>query len=103
MSMHLEKGQRIWFSDGKKSFRVREANEHFAICTQPYNFRPKTVVYTIIDFERGVRGPDNMVFGIHDYYSDEDCKDAFDELNRGELEVSGRTSRFVKLDIIKVQ
>ena len=48
--MILNKGQRVWFSDGKKSFRVREANEKFAICTQPYNFKPETVIYTIIDF-----------------------------------------------------
>lgn len=101
--MILEKGQRVWFSDGKKSFKVREANERFAICTQPYNFKPETVIYTIIDFERNVRGMDNMVFGMHDYYSDEDCAEAFKELNEGVFEVSYKHSKHVELDIVKVK
>lgn len=100
--MILNKGQRVWFSDGKKSFKVREANEKFAICTQPYNFKPETVIYTIIDFENNIRGMDNMVFGVHDYYSDEDCAEAMKELLSGDLEVSRRHHKYVKLDIIKV-
>lgn len=97
----LKKGDKIYFSGNKKAFTVREADEHFAICTQPYNFRPNTVVYTIIDFERNVRGMDNYVFGVHDYYSDEDCKDAMIELQTGMMEVSYKNSRKVPLDIVR--
>ena len=100
---NLVKGQKAWFSDGKKSFKVREANERFAICTQPYNFKPNTVIYTIIDFEREIRGEDNMVIGIHDYYSDDDCTDAMKELLSGELEVSSRSYKHVSLDIVKIK
>lgn len=98
--MVLEKGQKIWFSDGKKSFRVREANDKFAICTQPYNFKPNTVIYTIIDFEHNIRGLDNMVFGMHDYYSDEDCADAMKDLMSGKMEVSRKHHKHVVLDIV---
>ncbi len=98
--MELQKGQRVWFDDDKKSYKVREANDMFAICTKPYNFKPKCVVYTIVDFERGVRGTDNLVFGLYDYYSDEDCKRAFNELNNGGLGVSRRN--YVELRIAKI-
>jgi hypothetical protein len=67
----------------------------------PYNFKPHTVVYTIVDFERNVRGMDNYVFGIYDYYSDEDCEQALQELISGEMEVSYRNH--VELDITRVK
>ena len=98
----LKKGDSVWFSASKKSFKVRECNERFAICTQPYNFRPETVIYTIIDFDRNVRGLDNLVFGIYDYYSDEDCKQAMEDLLHGDMEVSWRSSKNVSLDIVRI-
>ena len=48
---NLKKGDKVWFLNNKKAFTVRACNDRFAICTQPYNFRPQTVVYTIIDLE----------------------------------------------------
>lgn len=95
----LKKGDKIWFETNKRPFTVREANNRFAICTQPYNFKPRTVVYTIIDFERNVRGLDNLVFGLYDYYSDKDCKRALKSLISGEMEVSYRRGKYVELDI----
>lgn len=100
---NLKKGDKVWFSDGKKSFTVRESKDNFAICTQPYNFRPNTVIYTIIDFEREVRGMDNYVFATHDYFSDEDCESAMCDLINKEMEVSYKHSKHVKLDIVKIK
>ena len=99
----LNKGDSVWFAAGRKPFKVRAANDRFAICTQPYNFKPKTVIYTIIDFERNVRGLDNMVLGIYSYYNDEECVAALQDLINGTMEVSYRTSKNVELDIIKVK
>lgn len=99
---NLERGDRIWFWEDKKPFRVRASNERFAICTKPFNLRPKTVLYTIVDFERGVRGMSNYVFDLHDYYMDEDCEDALKELERGEMEVSWRTHKHISIRIKRI-
>lgn len=99
----LNKGDSVWFESCKKSFKVRECNDMFAICTQPYNFKPNTVIYTIIDFDRYVRGLDNYVFGIYDYYSDEDCKQAMEDLMSGNMEVSWKTDKNVSLDIVRIK
>lgn len=99
----LNKDDRVWFSSNKKSFKVRECNDRFAICTQPYNFKPNTVIYTIIDFDRHVRGLDNLIFTVYDYYSDEDCKQAMEDLMSGEIEVSWKTDKNVSLDIVRIK
>ena len=99
----LNKGDSVWFSTSKKSFKVRECNDRFAICTQPFNLRPKTVLYTIIDFDRDVRGEDNLIFTVYDYYSDEDCKQAMEDLMCGEIEVSYKRNKNTILDIVKVK
>lgn len=101
--LKLNKDDRVWFSSNKKSFKVRECNDRFAICTQPFNLQPKTVLYTIIDFDRNVRGEDNLIFTVYDYYSDEDCKQAMEDLIGGEIEVSYKTNKNTKLDIVKVK
>ena len=99
----LNKGDSVWFSTSKKSFKVRECNDRFAICTQPFNLQPKTVIYTIIDFDRYVRGEDNLIFTVYDYYSDEDCKQAMEDLMSGEIEVSYKRNKNTILDIVKVK
>ena len=99
----LNKGDSVWFSASKKSFKVRECNDRFAICTQPFNLQPKTVIYTIIDFDRNVRGEDNLIFTVYDYYSDEDCKQAMEDLMSGEIEVSYKRNKNTILDIVKVK
>jgi hypothetical protein len=99
----LNKDDRVWFSSNKKSFKVRECNDRFAICTQPFNLQPKTVLYTIIDFDRNVRGEDNLIFSVYDYYSDEDCKQAMEDLIGGEIEVSYKRNKNTILDIVKVK
>lgn len=97
----LNIGDKVWFGNGKKPYKVRACNERFAICTKLYNFKPKTVIYTIVDFERNVRGTDNYVFGIYDYYSNEDCQQALHELVCGEMEISHRNC--VELDITRIK
>jgi hypothetical protein len=99
----IHKGDSIWFEVNKKPFRVRECNDRFAICTQPFNFKPKTVIYTIIDFDRNVRGEDNLIFSVYDYYSDEDCKNAMEDLMKGEIEVSYKKNKHTTLDIVNIK
>lgn len=88
-------GTKIWFSSERHGYTVRASNTAFAILTKPFNAQ-KTVLYTIIDWELGIRGPSNLIFNIG-AETDEQCSQLLDMLTSGEIEVSHR--RFVKLDI----
>lgn len=49
-------------SNVKRWWDVREADERFVVLTRQADFQPKsTLFYTIIDWERGVRGPSNKL------------------------------------------
>ena len=88
-------GTKIWFSSERHGYTVRASNTAFAILTKPFNAQ-KTVLYTIIDWELGIRGPSNLIFNIG-VETDEQCSQLLDMLTSGEIEVSSR--RCVKLDI----
>ena len=96
--MEIKAGNRIKFESEGKPYKVRLADERFAICTKPFNLR-HTTIYTIVDLERGVRGPDDLIFG-EGYETDEDMTRALKQLQAGEIEVSHRRS--IPLDIERV-
>ncbi len=89
--------QRIWVSHEVRPYKVRACDDRFAICTKPLNCK-KTVLYTIIDLERGERGTENLIFCMG-FETDQDCQEALERLQKGESEVSYRNC--VKLDIVK--
>lgn len=91
----LNVGDKICLPGQKKPYKVMARNERYIICTQPYNFK-HTVMYFIIDLERGIRGPDNMIF-CFGYETALHCAERLDELERGVIEVSQR--RCVELDL----
>jgi hypothetical protein len=98
----LKVGDKIKFESERKKYTVKAKSDRYLICTKPFN--PKhTVLYTIIDLKRLVRGPDNSIFGIYDYGVQEDidrCLMALEKDSRsdwGDFEVSHRRS--IKLDI----
>lgn len=65
-------GDRIKFAEEKPAYRVQARSPRYLICTRPYNPQ-RTVIYTIVDIDEQVRGPDNMVFG-RGYETREDCE-----------------------------
>lgn len=89
--------KRIWFEEEKKPYKVRCHNERYAICTKPYNFRPETVIYTIVDFQEKIRGTDFYSIGPYDYYTQEDCDNALQDLINGEMEISYRNRIELKI------
>lgn len=91
-------GSKVYFHEYKRPYTVRCRNERFLICTQPFNLK-KTVLYTIIDLEKNIRGTENLIFCMG-YESDLDCLEALERLQSNESEVSKRN--FVQLDIKKV-
>lgn len=125
MVIVLKKGDKVKLAAQKQQWTVRGVTERgrFAILTKPFNLK-HTVLYTVIDFERGVRGRDNC-HGLG-YETDEQIADALeafqateDDLSgqrahlaaeRGETswpsvfsaEVSHRTANYLNLDIVSV-
>lgn len=97
-AMNIQVGDRIKFKSERQSYRVCAANDRFAVCIKPFNAR-RTTLYTIVDFERDIRGPDNMVFP-QGHETDADAERTLRDLKSGDVEVSHRRS--VPLDIEKV-
>lgn len=92
---------KILFAGEKVRWTVRavSADGRWAICTKPFNLQ-HTVFYTIIDFDDGVRGPDNMIFSIG-YETPEQIAQNMARLEAGDMEVSHR--RDLRLDIADVR
>jgi len=95
----MKVGDKIKFEGEKQRYTVQACDERYIIATKPFNAQ-KTVLYTIIDLERGVRGPDNLVFS-HGYESQLDCEQNLKMLQAGGMEVSYR--RFKKLEPEELQ
>lgn len=94
-------GSRVYFEGERMPYTVQARDERFIICTKPFAAR-RTVIYSIIDLERDVRGPDNMVFG-GGYETRDDCEHRLAELMNpnGDMEVSRRNC--VTLAVAKVK
>ena len=95
--MKIKVGNKIKFKEEKQRYTVQACDDRFVICTKPFNPK-KTVLYTIIDFERNERGTDNLVFS-HGYETKKDCKKNLKMLQKKDMEVSYRN--YIKLDIEK--
>ena len=88
-------GQKIGFEGESKRYTVRACSDRFAICTKPFNAK-RTVLYTIIDLEKNIRGTENLIFCMG-FQSDEECQEALVRLISEETEVSHRNH--VELEI----
>ncbi|NKS56185.1 hypothetical protein GS504_00965 [Rhodococcus hoagii] len=99
----LAVGARVQFADTKQWWEVRAASDdnRFVILTR-WTKNPARLEYTIIDHQRGVRGPDNLIF-CPGYTTAEQVAARIRELVAGELEVSQRPSRYLELDIVAVK
>lgn len=95
--MLLARGTKIRFESERLRYTVRVASDRFAVCTKPFNPR-HTVLYTIIDFERDVRGPEDLIFGCG-FETDAQCLEALVRLTLGESAVSYR--HCIPLDMIE--
>ena len=84
----LKPGDPVYVPNEVRPYRVKCRDDRYIICTKPYNPQ-RTVIYFIIDLERCVRGPDNMVF-CSGYETQEQCEERLKELQEGKIEVSYR-------------
>jgi hypothetical protein len=60
-------GDKIKFDSEKQRYTLQAFDQRYLILTKPFNAQ-KTYLYTIVDLERKVRGPCNLIFGLP-----EDC------------------------------
>jgi hypothetical protein len=98
----LETGDKVWLGVEKRPYIVRAANELFAICTKPFNLQ-RTCLYTIIDWRKGKRNRNNMIFNPYDYMNQEDIAECLRDLTDPNhvCEISHRGA--VKLDILHIE
>lgn len=89
----LIKGDRVKLGATKRQWTVRgvTAAGRFAILTQPFNPK-RTVLYTVIDFERGVRGKDDH-YGLG-YETDELVVEALAMFQATEDREAGKVGRW---------
>lgn len=85
----LSVGDRVRFAPYKRAMTVRAVTTggRFAILTMPFNPQ-RTVIYTVIDFERKVRGADNY-YGLG-YETDEQIADALAAFQATEDDLPGQ-------------
>ncbi len=93
-------GQKVYFEGEKLPYVAKAAGDRFVILTKPFNLK-KTVLYTIIDYNKGVRGTNNCVFNVYDYKKQADIEECLKDLESGETEVSHRNC--VPLEIKSIQ
>lgn len=111
----LRVGDRVRFGATKQRWAVQAVTDQgrFAILTKPFNAQ-RTVLYTIVDFDRGVRGKDNF-HGLG-YETPEDIAEALHGLQHtedddrtcegdwciGGVEVSYRSGNHIRLDFVSI-
>jgi hypothetical protein len=73
-------GARIWFLGEKLPYRIRARSKRYLVCTKPFNLL-HTTLYTIVDLSQGIRGTENLIFGMG-AESDQDCQEMIERLTR---------------------
>jgi len=91
----MKVGDKVKFRSEKQRYTIQACDNRFLVCTKPFNAR-KTVLYTIVDFKRNVRGREDLVFCMG-FETRKDCEEALERLQKEESEVSYR--HYMPLDI----
>lgn len=97
--MEIKVGNKIKFTEEVQKYTVIAANDRFAICTKPFNPK-KTVIYSIIDIKKQIRGTENLIFGFG-AETKEQCEDILERLTTGESKISHRNWTKLNIDWIK--
>lgn len=92
----LHPGARVKFAEEKQSYKVICTSKRYTICTKPFNPQ-HTVLYSIIDWQEQVRGPENLIFGMG-AETTEQCLEMLVRLLDGESEVSSRRNTWLKIE-----
>lgn len=123
--LNMKVGQKIFFESDNLPFTVMAVSDRFAVVSRKFNKKEDREllewevergasysiesaykncknfpVYSLIDFEKNIRSTDNLVFGIYDYFSKEDCEKCLAALENEEVSLSHRNE--MELDLISI-
>ena len=86
-------GSEVRFAEERKPYTIRAMSERFVICTRPIRHHGETtVLYSIIDTEEMMRGPNDLVLNCYDYAADDGCRESLAALIADEIQLSRRHS-----------
>jgi len=89
-------------ADATRWWTVRAGDERFTILTRQRDFHAKgKLIYTIIDRERDVRGPCNLIGQGYDVEEEGGCDRLLADLRSGAVEVSYRNN--VRIKIVDIE
>ncbi len=126
-TVKLLKGQDVYFQGEDLPMKVKVINKKYAVCTRPldkvedadlleykvemkaystfekaYKSLKNEVIYTILDFENGVKGPHNLVFNDYNFRKQRDMAKLLKDLESGDVEVSRRNQAVLRIDYAKM-
>jgi hypothetical protein len=95
----LYDGAKVRFVGEKQAYTVICTSNRYTICTKPFNPQ-HTVLYTIIDWQEQVRGPEDLIFGMG-AETKEQCLEMLVRLtdgHPGRSEVSSRRNVWLNIE-----
>ena len=120
----LTVGEKVFFVNEKLPYNVMAVSKRYAVVsrrlnkredaahlkhmvemsayssfTEAYESNVGSAVYSLIDFEENKRSCDNLVFGLFNYFNENDCKNAIKYLEAGKIELSRRNETELLVDV----
>ena len=94
-------GTKVWFEGEARPYRVRARSERYLVCTKPFNLK-KTVIYTVVDLQKKMRGTENLVFGFG-AETDEQCENMIARLENVDNPTGLSRRNSVPLCVIRIK
>lgn len=95
-------GDKVRFAEEKQAYTIQARSDRYLVCSKPFN--PKhTVLYCVVDLEKQIRGPENLVFGAG-AETKEQCEEMIERLEGRsgfQTEVSYRNNIPVKVESVR--
>lgn len=126
MENNLKVGQSVLFVGEKVPYKVMAVSNRYAVVSrrlsrkydadlikyqvemggyfdfnQAYKSLKYSPIYSILDFDMGIRSSDDLVFGIFDYKDIKHCQKAINYLEEGLMGLSRRNQVSIEIDTIK--
>lgn len=95
--MNKRVGDRVYFKRHKKPYIIMARRKNVMIATKKMFGK---IMYSIIDLDNGICGPDDYLFNVYEYDTKEVCERALKDMENGEFEISHRHRAYIN-DVIE--